>query len=233
MGGWEGEGTGQAPQELETSRERWWLFQLSETRSVDSGLAGWGSGWDLRMAGRRGRRWWGGTEGQGIGCHEQHDWHHCPLCFSREGLVFHFVVYGVLILAQNVFGENLRLLKRAYRFGFRGRGVLMKGLPEECSIFIRHLKAPAWGWGKGSSLAKFVGSLDSWGPYWPPGPSSLSSISHVCLWERPLQNKTNQESWRGNWGKLWTVSLNFFLPALQHCLKMKSGRVRRREGEYL
>ena len=148
MGGWEGEGTGQAPQELETSRERWWLFQLSETRSVDSGLAGWGSGWELRMAGRTGRRWWGGTEGQGIGCREQHDWHHCPLCFSRVGLVFHFVVYGVLILAQNVFGENLRLLKRAYRFGFRGRGVLMKGLPEKCSIFIRHLKAPAWGWGE-------------------------------------------------------------------------------------
>ena len=212
MGGWEGEGTGQAPQELETSRERWWLFQLSETRSVDSGLAGRGSGWELRMAVWGGRRCWGGTEGQDIGCCEQHDWYHCPLCFSRVGLVFHFVVYRVLILAQNVFGENLRLLKIAYRFGFHGHGVLMKGLPEECSIFIRDLNAPAWGWGKGSSLAKFVGSLDSWGPYWPPGPSSLSSISHVCLWERPLQKKKNQGKLEGKLRQVMGCALKLLSP---------------------
>ena len=233
-GGWEGEGTGQAPQGLETSRERWWLFQLSETRSVDSELAGWGSGWELRVAGGGGRRCWGGTEGQGIGCHEQHAWCHCPLCFSRAGLVFHFVVYGVLILAQNVFGENPRVLKRAYRFGFPGHGgVLLKGLPEECSIFIKDLKVPAWGWGKGSFLAKFVGSLDSWGPYWPPGPSLhhpfLMSASENVLY----RTRQTRETWRGYWGKLWTVSLNFFLPALHHHLKMKRGRVRRREGECL
>ena len=232
MGGWEGEGTGQVPQELETSRERWWLFQLSETRSIDSGLAGWGSGWELRMADWGGRRCWGGTEGQGIGCREQRDWHHCPLYFSRVGFVFHFVVYGVLILAQNVFGENLRLLKRAYRFGFHGCGVLMKGLPEECSIFIRDLKAPAWGWGKGSSLAKLAplipgGLTDLLGH--PPCHPFLMFASENVLY----RTRQTRESWRGNWGKLWTVSLNFFLPALQHCLKMKSGRVRRREGEYL
>lgn len=82
------------------------------------------------------------------------------------GLVFHFVVYRVLILAQNVFsGENLRLLKIAYRFGFHGHGVLKEGAPRGVLHLHQDLNAPAWGWGKGSSLAKFVGSLDSWGPY--------------------------------------------------------------------
>ena len=51
----------------------------------------------------------------------------------------------------------------------------------------------------------------------PPCHPFLMSASENVLY----RTRQTRESWRGNWGKLWTVSLNFFLPALQHAWRWK------------
>lgn len=90
------------------------------------------------------------------------------------GFIFIFLVCGVQILAQIVLSERLRFPKRALQLGFRGHGVLLKSLPEERSIFVRDLEAPGWGWGKGSSLAKFIGDLRT--PFIPGALTVLLAI---------------------------------------------------------
>lgn len=179
----EGEGTGQAPQESETSSTKWWLFQLSETRSVAFVLARWGSGWGLRVAG-----------GGGRGCREdlrvrvsavrgQGEWSYCSMCSSIMGFIFIFIGGGVQILAQNVFWERWASLEEHVSLVPVDKGPFWRASLRS-TPFSSGTSTPQAGAGGGAALwPESMGDLRA--PWIPRGLTALLAflpLTHFSWW---------------------------------------------------